>query len=688
MLTSEPMRRSWLLLATLAAVACSGGGAVEDAGRAADVEASVATDLPSSVDVPAGLDAGPDAEAGTVADAGEDAGDVVGDGPMPTLTGTIRDVRHVVIFVQENRSFDHYFGTLAGVRGFGDPAAQLLRSGATVFHQPSGAGEVLPFHTDLDCVNDVDHGWGSGHDAWHNGAWDRWVPAKGPSALSSYARPELALYHALADAYTVLDAYHCSVIGPTNPNRLYLMSGMIDPTGTGGGPVIDNTEPPAGFTWTTYPERLQSAGISWRVYQAADNYDDNALDWFRSFIRAPVGDPLYERGRRRATDVVQAFRDDVEAGELPQVSWIVAPTALSEHPPYPLSAGQSLTQRLLQALASNPSVARSTVFFLTFDENGGYFDHVSPPTPPPGTAAEFARGAPIGMGNRVPMLVISPWSRGGVVDSEVSDHTSLLRFLERWTGVLEPNISAWRRQVAGDLTSAFDFAHPDFTSPVLPTVTARSCRGATPTVPSTQSLPPQERGVRPARALPYQPDATSRTDCAAGRFYIAMTNAGTAAVHHQVTANRFRTDGPWQYDVGPGGSTEDFFSVVTYGAGRYDLTLSGPNGFERQFAGDLNTACGALEVTSSLHPTEGALQLTYANRGGAPVTFTTTATRYRSDGPWVTTVAPGATETLRFDLAAMGQRWYALTVTAGGDSAFRRRFAGHLENGTASVTGL
>ena len=669
-------RRSWLLLGAFATGACSESNAVGDLGATADVEASVAADSPASPDV------------GAAVDAGADVGADVTDGATPPLTGTLRDVQHVVIFVQENRSFDHYFGTLAGVRGFGDPAAQQLRSGASVFHQPNGAGEVLPFHTGLDCVNDVDHGWGSGHDAWHNGAWDRWVPAKGPAALSSYARPELALYHALADAYTVLDAYHCSVIGPTNPNRLYLMTGMIDPTGTGGGPVIDNTEPAAGFTWTTYPERLQSAGISWRVYQGFDNYDDNALDWFRPFLRAAASDPLYQRGRRRVTNLVQAFRDDVEAGTLPQVSWIVAPTALSEHPPYPLSAGQNLTQQLLEALAANPSVARSTVLFLTYDENGGYFDHVAPPTPPAGTAAEFARGAPIGLGSRVPMIVISPWSRGGVVDSEVSDHTSLLRFLERWTGVQEPNISAWRRQVAGDLTSAFDFAHPDFSAPVLSPVTARTCSGATPMVPATQALPAQEPGVRPARALPYQPDATSRTDCAAGRFYIAMTNAGTSAVHHQVTANQFRTDGPWQYDVGPGGAAEDFFSVVTYGAGRYDLTLSGPNGFERQFVGDISTACGALEVTSTLHPPEGTLELTYANRGSVAVTFTTTATRHRTDGPWTTAVAPGATQTQRFDVAAMGQRWYALTVTASGDRAFRRRFAGHIENGQPSVTGL
>jgi phospholipase C len=463
------------------------------------------------------------------------------------------------------------------------------------------------------------------------------------------------------------------------------MTGTIDATATGGGPVIDNTEPPAGFTWTTYPERLQAAGVSWRVYQAPDNYDDNALAWFRPFIQSRAGEVLYERGMRRFSDPVAEFRRDVMNDTLPQVSWIIAPTALSEHPPYPLSAGQNLTQQFLGALASNPAVARSTVFLLTYDENGGFFDHVAPPTPPAATAAEFVRDAPIGFGNRVPMVVISPWSRGGVVDSEVTDHTSVLRFLEEWTGVREPNISAWRRQVAGDLLSAFDFAHPDFTSPVLPTIAARTCSGAAPMVPTMQAIPAQEPGVRPTRPLPYQPNATARTDCAMGRVALSMTNTGTASVHYQVTANQFRSDGPWHYDVRPGATLEDSFAVVTYGAGRYDLTLAGPNGFERQFAGDLNTACGALEVTSILHPAEGTIELSYANRGSAALTFTT-ASRIRGMGPWTNTVAAGATQTRTFDLAATGRRWYALVVTASGNTAFRRTFAGHLENGRPDVT--
>jgi len=118
-------------------------------------------------------------------------------------------------------------------------------------------------------------------------------------------------------------ANHCSVMGPTNPNRLYLWTGMIDPNGTGGGPIIDNSEPAAGFTWTTYPERLQAAGITWKVYQEADNYDDNALAWFAQYKNAAAGNPLYDRGIATVSDLVAAFQNDVTSGALPQVSWLI-----------------------------------------------------------------------------------------------------------------------------------------------------------------------------------------------------------------------------------------------------------------------------------------------------------------------------------------------------------------------------
>ncbi|HXU76171.1 MAG TPA: alkaline phosphatase family protein, partial [Methylomirabilota bacterium] len=311
---------------------------------------------------------------------------------LPPPTGTIADVRHVVIFMQENRSFDHYFGSLKGVRGFGDRNALVFQNKNTSFYQPQNSSYVLPFHTSEQCLSDLNHDWTSGHTAWNLGKWDQWIAAKGSSTMAFHNRTDLAFYYALADAFTICDAYHCSVMGPTNPNRLYLWTGMVDPNGTGGGPVINNSEPAAGFNWTTYPERLQAAGVSWKIYQQSDNFDDNALAWFAQFINAAPGTPLYDRGRATVGDIVTAFQADVTSGALPRVSWLIAPTALSEHPSASPASGELLTKQLLNALASNPAVYNSTVFLLNYDEDDGLFDHVPPPVPPSGTPAEFVNG--------------------------------------------------------------------------------------------------------------------------------------------------------------------------------------------------------------------------------------------------------------------------------------------------------
>ena len=200
--------------------------------------------------------------------------------------GSHLSVRHVVVLMQENRSFDHYFGTLHGVRGFDDPIALQLRDGGSVFHQPRAPGSssrVAPFHLDgssnAPCIADLDHSWAGTHEAWNRAAYDRWVHAKGAATMGYLTGGDIPFHHALADSFTICDSYFCSVMGPTKPNRLYLWSGTIDAAGSAGGPVIDNSG--TGFGWTTYPERLQSAGVSWKVYQNADdNYDDNALAWF------------------------------------------------------------------------------------------------------------------------------------------------------------------------------------------------------------------------------------------------------------------------------------------------------------------------------------------------------------------------------------------------------------------------
>ncbi len=594
-------------------------------------------------------------------------------------SGTIRDVQHVVIFVQENRSFDHYFGTLHGVRGFDDPNVVLLPTGQTVFNQPRGSGLVLlPFETSLTCLNNLAHDWDTGHSAWDGGKMDQWIPAKGTTTMSFYSRAALPFHYALADAYTVCDAYFCSVLGPSVPNRLYLMSGMIDPQGTGGGPAIGDGEP--GFSWTSYPERLQNAGVSWRVYQESDNFDDNALAWFTRFRNAAPGNPLYDRCLAKVGDLVGAFKFDVTNGTLPQVSWIIAPTMLSEHPPFSAASGAVLTKQLLDALASNPTVFDSTVFLLTYDEDGGMFDHVPPPVPPPGTADEFVNGEPIGLGFRVPMIVVSPWTRGGHVCSQVFDHTSILRFLEAWTGVAEPNLSAWRRQVCGDLTSVFDFAHPDTSYPNLPTVAPVTCLlGANPTPPAVQIALKKEAGTLSARPLPYQPNATSFTDCAVGRFHIVMTNAGAASVHFAIYANAFRSDGPWAYDAAVGGSASDSFDINSFGGGRYDFTCYGPNGFQRRFAGDAATGCNEIEVSALLLPDADGLQFVLRNDSTSNVTFTLVANAYPMGGPWAYVVPAGVTTNSAFFSVTNSAGWYDLVATASSDASFLRRFAGHIE---------
>src|SRR5262245_17075373 len=217
------------------------------------------------------------------------------------LNQSLSGVEHIVVFMQENRSFDHYLGTLSGVRGYAD--RRPLRHGSgSVFGQPDGNRIVWPYRlnnatTAGQCVGDVAHDYDTGLEATNLGRMDGWIPAKGDSTMSYHARDDLPFMYGMADAFTLCDHYFCSVNGPTCPNRLYLMSGTVDGGAIAGGPILDNSEPP--ITWTTYPERLEKAGVSWRVYQEQDNYDDNALAWFTQFQSLDQNDPLYQKGMLR-----------------------------------------------------------------------------------------------------------------------------------------------------------------------------------------------------------------------------------------------------------------------------------------------------------------------------------------------------------------------------------------------------
>ncbi|QIY78697.1 phosphocholine-specific phospholipase C [Chromobacterium violaceum] len=615
-------------------------------------------------------------------------------------------VKHVVVFMQENRSFDHYFGALGGARGFGDRSALQLRNGSSVFRQPNLSNGEYPFRLDTSRTNaqyltDLDHSWTGTHAAWNQGKYDGWIAAKSSLTMGYFTRADIPYHYALADAFTLCDHYFCSVQGPTNPNRLYLWSGMVDPAGKNGGPVTDNSE--KGYSWTTYPERLQAAGVSWKVYQVlGDNYDDNALAWFNQYRSAKPGNPLCDRGMssvpkvsgNSVQDLVAAIRNDALNGTLPQVSWIVAPEAYSEHPSAPPAAGAYLLDRVLQALTANPDVWASTVLLLNYDENDGLFDHMPPPVPPAGTAAEFIGGKPIGLGPRVPMLVLSPWSRGGHVCSQVFDHTSVIRFLETWTGVQEPNISAWRRQICGDLSSALDFSSRNASVPAFPDTAAlltqaqQSKGWPAPTAPLPGQMPVPEGGRRPARALPYQCNAYGSTDLAGGIFWVHMQNSGSQAVHYAIYANQYRSDGPWQYDVAGGGEIKDYFHAQTYGGGLYDLTVYGPNGFLRRFAGNLRSAMGVLEAVSAVSVVAGVPQLTLQlnNQGAKVATFQVSGNGYGGAAPQQVVVTPGGSQLLSWNLSGV-YGWYDFTVTCTGDGSFVRRLVGHVETGAASVTG-
>jgi phospholipase C len=384
------------------------------------------------------------------------------------------------------------------------------------------------------------------------------------------------------------DHYFCSIKGPTTPNRLFLWSGTIDPQGRAGGPAYFNPDDylPV-YNWTTYPERLQTAGVSWQVYandEVGDgggedgwvgDYGDNPLWLFQAYHDAlasadPAVRQLAERASLRAAwkpnsglghnvdHVLAQFIADCASGSLPAVSWVVAPFAYSEHPTARPVDGAAYTQGVLNALWANPALWERTVVFINYDEHDGLYDHLIQPTAPPGTPDEFVLGLPVGLGPRVPMTVVSPWSRGGWIDSQVFDHTSVLRFLELWTGVREPNISAWRRAIAGDLMSCFDFARRDASIPVLPDTAAlrkiaddtESKLPPTPPPPGQQVEPVQEPSPAPARALPYQPLAN--VTVGAGAATVALSNAGAAALQMQVYTG---TGEAQRIDVAPGSRT-------------------------------------------------------------------------------------------------------------------------------------
>ncbi|ODS73337.1 MAG: phospholipase C, phosphocholine-specific [Cytophagaceae bacterium SCN 52-12] len=683
-------------------------------------------------------------------------------------TGTIRDVRHIVILMQENRSFDHYFGTMRGVRGFGDRFPIPLESGERAFHQSDGKRIVPPYRANRNTSNaalisGTPHDFPDMQAAWNQGKYGFWPLFKTPYSMAYYTREEIPFQYALAESFTICDAYHCSVATGTDPNRIVFWSGSnFDPEKRASGinctdqhsePVnlrcwVDNKMPDPGysyrgnaFTWDTIPDVLEKAGVSWRIYQDPNNNWSGAMHGclaFESFRSARPGSPVYENGMKHWS--LDSFTNDVKNNSLPEVCWVLPAKDDSEHPGAPSSPyrGADFTHRVLEALLTNTEVWSKTVFFLTFDENDGLFDHIPAPAVPSynldntlagkstidlagmyfhndkGTerfADPFVRGAvdekgkplktriyqdardtisgplrPWGMGPRVPMYIISPWSKGGWVNSEVADHTSVGQFIEKRFGVVLPAISPWHRAVSGDLTSAFNFANPN--SPDFPAMPPTSDyqmldeaskklpKAAAPEQPSSLY---QERGVRFSKALPYQLDVQLRDSDSERHVTLEFKNRGRAgAVFHVYDLYHLERI-PKRYTVEAGKRLEDSWNTEK-DDGRYDLEIFGPNGFFRKYKGGPEFA--GLEAVLTCDAKKGGIALDLVNRSKESKDIEIKANAYGYKGSEEKLKAGGKLRK-QWTLSESGN-WYDFSVILRNGGLYR--FAGRVETGKDSIS--
>ncbi|SDP07108.1 phospholipase C [Phyllobacterium sp. YR620] len=724
--------------------------------------------------------------------------------PPNNATGTIRDVEHVVIMMQENRSLNHYFGTYNGVRGFTDPRPVVSpATGKDVFRQPItdslsnkdgkrcgvplGTSEVLPYPIDYDKTGEglrgTDHGVNSGQSCWNHGRYDNWIAAKGDVLTMSYLRHKDVSYHRyLANAFTVCDHYFVSCHGDTIPNRQFLVSGAAANPALKNPKVIwpswDKTPAVRVVSdWTTYPERIEKFNaeqtnpgrkITWRTYQGGtgkpgeptDCYEENNLAYFAAYNDQPVKGCYWVDGvcykdgkvytgsldnlptlvRNGVTNrSIAQMREDVLNNQLPNISWVVAPYKNCEHPSATVTDGAYYINEVLSALVANPEVWSKTIFLLNYDENDGLFDHVVPPMPVdekgPGKMSPSLLngldrelynhenewvGQYIGFGPRVPMLVVSPWSKGGWVCSEVFDHTSTLRFLEARfglesdkTGVENPlyesNITPWRRAIAGDLTSAFDFAKNDAAFVAYPKggPFVNKSGKFPPNVPLTNAMPKVENPVtafgtdntsnpdfsRRSRPLPYEFHINGHLDAAKKQLVVDFVNAGKAGSCFYAYDYVLKDQKPRRYSVIKGEPLQDAWDVTDKG---YHLAIHGPNGYLRQFKGALTAELEVDPQVEILYQANGDVTLKLVNAGTKDQTLKITVLYDKigsADRTPSTKMRPLKLLTCvpQFEEIKTRSGWYDITVelvneSGKSDGVYLRRFAGRVETGAASVT--
>jgi phospholipase C len=781
----------------------------------------------------------------------------------PDLGTTFLDAEHIVLLMQENRSFDHTFGTLRGVRGFSDPRAMTLPDLNKVWLQKSAAGETYtPFRFDIKdtkitWMGSLPHGRESQTGARNNGGNDNWIEAKKaddenyahmPLTMGYYTREDIPFYYALADAFTVCDQNFCSSLTPTDPNRLYFFSGTVRAEhDENSRAFIDNDSIERGVEWRAFPELLEQHNISWKVYQNEisagggfteeedawlSNFGDNTLEFFnqyniklskryvdylptaiakleqelkdeeaklpslaagskelkdaqeklktgkellaskkedeQKFTREKFdnlssydkaihekafavndGDPYqHELMPLQYTDdatdrlinipkgdVLHKFRQDVENGKLPTVSWLAAPQTFSDHPSAPWFGSWYLSE-VMDILTKNPEVWKKTIFVLAYDENDGYFDHVPPFTAPdhrnPATGKVSAgidtstdrviieKDVPgsIGLGFRVPLIIASPWSRGGYVNSQVFDHTSTLQFLEVFLNnkfkkdIKETNITQWRRTVCGDLTSTFRKYNGDKITglpfverqPFIESIynakfknvpsnykalTAQEIQQVNTKPDESSYMPQQEKGTRPACALPYELFADGNYNKEKNRFEITLgagndifKDVAVGAPFIIQSRNFLHNDFTEKnYAVIAGDRLQDEWHLDDFLNKQYHLQVYGPNGFYRTFKGNDNDP----DLQFSLSQNKNGAQLRCVNNSSENYTVTIKDNAYKSDT--ILRKVPGHANSIFISIPLdKSGTWYDFTLTVSGNTLMEKRYAGHIETGKESIS--
>lgn len=805
----------------------------------------------------------------------------------PQPGSTYLDAEHIVILMQENRSFDHCFGALRGVRGFNDPRAITLPDKNLVWMQTNEAGETyLPFRFDIrntkaTWMGSVPHSRSSQVDANNEGMYDNWLRAKRvsdkryaamPLTLGYYSREDIPFYYALADAFTVCDQHFSSAMTSTRPNRLFLWTGTIREQPNGQSPaVIRNGLTWGEAKWKTFPERLQENGITWKFYQndidcgggfTGDerawlaNFGCNPMEWFASYnvqfsprymqslqnqvatlpkeikeletklqslsatdeaykktqtalskkqevlanaqkdlqqfsqenfqklspaekelyhraFTTNAGDPDYhqlttlsyeEDGDKREVkipkgDVLYQFRQDVENGQLPAVSWLASAQNLSDHPSAPWY-GSLYVSEILDILTKNSEVWKKTIFILTFDENDGYYDHIPPYVAPDplnpasgkcsagidtdveyirrqnelkeGIPEREARGGPVGLGFRVPLVIASPWSRGGQVCSQLFDHTSALQFMEKffkdkWNkDIKETNISEWRRTISGDLTTVFKAYNGTAPEPLPflqkkpfiekiynakfkkePTdfkpLSAAQIKQINQSPSSSPLMPQQEPGIRPSCALPYQLYADGRLSADKKQFEVLLSakdeifgKQSAGSPFNIYLPGRYATgNGKWEnigsrsYAVKAGATLTDSWPVAAFENGIYHVRIYGPNGFYREYMGKasdplVSVGCEYEQPKSLVKKLTGNMALTLTNlHPSRSYQIEIVDHAYGNPPVQKTLAASGREQTIILNLGK-SYGWYDFSVRINGFADFERRYAGHVETGKDS----